>query len=133
VIKDLLLDRPQEIVILGKRLVVWRDSSQCWRVWEDKCPHRKVALSEGRIEGGDLMCSYHGWTFNGVTPLLPLLADTSTPLTQMDLGMAFKVMLGNSCANLACDSSLRLVQTLVSDNRLRELCSSANNAGTCGM
>lgn len=25
--------------------------------------HRKVPLSEGRIEGGGLQCGYHGWIF----------------------------------------------------------------------
>ncbi len=37
-----------------------------WRVFADKCPHRLVPLSEGRIESdGSLLCSYHGWRFNG--------------------------------------------------------------------
>ena len=35
----------------------------------DACPHKKVALSEGRITNGPcgslLQCSYHGWTFDG--------------------------------------------------------------------
>jgi phenylpropionate dioxygenase-like ring-hydroxylating dioxygenase large terminal subunit len=34
-------------------------------VFEDRCPHRNVPLSEGRIEeDGTLMCSYHGWRFD---------------------------------------------------------------------
>lgn len=37
-----------------------------WRVFVDQCPHRKVPLSEGRIEDdGSLLCSYHGWRFDG--------------------------------------------------------------------
>ena len=33
----------------------------------DECPHKKVALSEGRVTecGGYIQCSYHGWTFDG--------------------------------------------------------------------
>jgi phenylpropionate dioxygenase-like ring-hydroxylating dioxygenase large terminal subunit len=37
-----------------------------WRVFVDKCPHRLVPLSEGRVESdGSLLCSYHGWRFDG--------------------------------------------------------------------
>lgn len=37
-----------------------------WHAFEDKCPHRKVPLSEGRVESdGTLLCSYHGWRFDG--------------------------------------------------------------------
>jgi len=37
-----------------------------WNVFEDACPHRLAALSEGRIDEntGNLMCTYHGWTFD---------------------------------------------------------------------
>lgn len=34
----------------------------------DECPHKKVALSEGRVTecgSGYIQCSYHGWTFDG--------------------------------------------------------------------
>jgi len=37
-----------------------------WRVFQDVCPHRRVPLSEGRVErDGTLLCSYHGWRFDG--------------------------------------------------------------------
>lgn len=37
-----------------------------WRAFVDRCPHRAVPLSEGRIEDdGSLFCSYHGWRFDG--------------------------------------------------------------------
>lgn len=47
------------------RLVLWCDGAGDWHAFEDKCPHRGVALSEGRIEAGQLQCSYHGWLFDG--------------------------------------------------------------------
>ena len=37
----------------------------------DSCPHKKVALSEGRVTSGGcgpnkfIQCSYHGWAFDG--------------------------------------------------------------------
>lgn len=49
-----------------------------WRAFVDECPHRRVPLSEGRIEDdGSLLCSYHGWRFNGVgeTLVIPQVSD----------------------------------------------------------
>ena len=31
---------PHAIMLLGKRLVLWRDAQQTWRCLEDSCPHR---------------------------------------------------------------------------------------------
>eukprot|EP00439_Symbiodinium_sp_Y106_P023344 s1101_g2.t2 len=66
VIEDLDGTRPTKLQLLGEDLVAWVDGDGEWRVFEDRCPHRAVPLSEGRIEkDGTLMCSYHGWRFNG--------------------------------------------------------------------
>ena len=49
-----------------------------WRAFVDECPHRRVPLSEGRVEDdGSLLCSYHGWRFNGVgeTLVIPQVSD----------------------------------------------------------
>lgn len=51
--------------VVGKELVVWNDGQQ-WRCFEDLCPHRKVPLSEGRVEAGKLECAYHGWKFDNI-------------------------------------------------------------------
>ncbi|KAK9842714.1 hypothetical protein WJX74_001171 [Apatococcus lobatus] len=60
--------RPNPFVLLGKRMVAWRDASHTWSVLADSCPHRLARLSEGRIDpsSGSLQCSYHGWSFNGM-------------------------------------------------------------------
>ncbi|KAK9814221.1 hypothetical protein WJX72_002503 [[Myrmecia] bisecta] len=64
---DLDPKKPFGTKLLGKELVIWQDAQQQWRCFEDRCPHRLAPLSEGRIEPSDqtLMCSYHGWRFNG--------------------------------------------------------------------
>lgn len=60
------MGRPWPVTVLGTELVVWRDGEGQWRVFDDACPHRKVALSEGRVEDdGTLACAYHGWRFDG--------------------------------------------------------------------
>jgi phenylpropionate dioxygenase-like ring-hydroxylating dioxygenase large terminal subunit len=66
--------RPHPAQLLGLNLVIWNDGktvdgrkeSGKWRVFADACPHRMGPLSEGRVEeDGNLLCSYHGWRFNG--------------------------------------------------------------------
>eukprot|EP00884_Botryococcus_braunii_P006864 jgi/Botrbrau1/16179/Bobra.0244s0003.1 len=78
-IQDLDTGRPHPLELLGKRLVVWRDSRGVWNCFQDRCPHRLAPLSEGRIDsnGTTLMCSYHGWEFNdkGKCAKIPQIKD----------------------------------------------------------
>jgi phenylpropionate dioxygenase-like ring-hydroxylating dioxygenase large terminal subunit len=64
---DLDKTKPTPFTLLATDLVIWWDSTaSCWRVFEDKCPHRLAPLSEGRItDDGLLECPYHGWAFSG--------------------------------------------------------------------
>ncbi|MDY7014503.1 MAG: Rieske 2Fe-2S domain-containing protein [Cyanobacteriota bacterium] len=66
-VQDLDPAKPNRFALLGRDLVIWRDSqTQTWRVFEDRCPHRLAPLSQGRInEDGRLECPYHGWAFSG--------------------------------------------------------------------
>lgn len=65
-VKDLDPSRPHAEMLLGEKLVIWRDADSQWRCFMDECPHRLVPLSEGRIDDdGSLMCGYHGWSFGG--------------------------------------------------------------------
>ncbi len=59
--------RPQPFTLLGHPLVIWWDPrAGRWSALDDRCPHRLVPLSEGRIaEDGLLECPYHGWGFTG--------------------------------------------------------------------
>ena len=54
---------------LGQQdLAVYRDLSETVRAVEDRCPHRRLPLSMGRLtEDGSLQCPYHGWSFDGAT------------------------------------------------------------------
>lgn len=57
--------KPLPIVLLGERLVIFRDASGQARALKDRCPHRNVQLSLGRVADGTLECAYHGWRFDG--------------------------------------------------------------------
>jgi len=50
-------------VILGKRIAVFRLASGQLGALEDSCPHRRVPLSLGWVEGEILRCAYHGAEF----------------------------------------------------------------------
>jgi len=46
-------------------LVLFRDGDGKAAALLDRCPHRNVPLSAGRVADGLLECGYHGWRFDG--------------------------------------------------------------------
>lgn len=45
--------------------MLFRDAQGAPRALLDRCPHRMVPLSMGRVRGDRLVCCYHGWEFDG--------------------------------------------------------------------
>ena len=66
-VEDLDKTKPAKFTLLERDLVIWWDrQTNAWKAFDDRCPHRLVPLSEGRIaEDGLLECPYHGWAFKG--------------------------------------------------------------------
>ena len=61
-----LARQPIRKMVLGTPLVLFRDEAGTARALLDRCPHRNVPLSLGRVVGqGRLECPYHGWQFDG--------------------------------------------------------------------
>jgi phenylpropionate dioxygenase-like ring-hydroxylating dioxygenase large terminal subunit len=60
-------------------LVLFRDADGRASALLDRCPHRNVPLSAGRMADGLLECGYHGWRFDGggTCRLVPALASES--------------------------------------------------------
>lgn len=58
-----LRDAPVPIVLAGEKLVLFR-SERGPAALLDRCPHRGVALSLGRVREGCLECPFHGWRFD---------------------------------------------------------------------
>jgi phenylpropionate dioxygenase-like ring-hydroxylating dioxygenase large terminal subunit len=50
--------------IAGEPVVLYRTESGKAVALEDRCPHRKAALSLGRLEGDNVVCGYHGVTLD---------------------------------------------------------------------
>ncbi|MCY4335252.1 MAG: aromatic ring-hydroxylating dioxygenase subunit alpha [Litoreibacter sp.] len=52
------------LTMLEDRIVIYRDTKGAPVALEDACPHRKLPLSRGTLEGDHVVCGYHGLTFD---------------------------------------------------------------------
>jgi phenylpropionate dioxygenase-like ring-hydroxylating dioxygenase large terminal subunit len=61
---ELVADAPPvRLMLLGEKLVAFRDSAGRIGIMDHQCPHRCASLFFGRNEAGGLRCAYHGWKF----------------------------------------------------------------------
>ncbi|MBD1886409.1 aromatic ring-hydroxylating oxygenase subunit alpha [Microcoleus vaginatus] len=56
--------QPVAAKIWNRAIVLFRDSSGKINALEDRCPHRQVKLSHGKVKGDLIECAYHGWRLN---------------------------------------------------------------------
>ena len=86
--------RPLRVVVAGEPIVLFRAGADVIGALLDRCPHRGVALSLGRVgSDGCLECAFHGWRFaatgeNRLAPLNPdakrdQLGATALPVRQV--------------------------------------------------
>lgn len=69
-------------VLADQPMALWRSSAGAVQAWEDRCPHRGVPLSMGRIEGEQLACAYHGWQYaaqDGRCKFIPAMPNQPVP------------------------------------------------------
>ncbi len=62
---DRLTDAPLPFTLLGTSIVLFRDAAGGTSALIDRCCHRTATLSKGRLEAGNIVCPYHGWTYAG--------------------------------------------------------------------
>ncbi|HUH86215.1 MAG TPA: Rieske 2Fe-2S domain-containing protein [Stellaceae bacterium] len=55
---------PMRLLLLGEKLLAFRDSAGRVGVMDQRCPHRCASLFLGRNEENGLRCVYHGWKFD---------------------------------------------------------------------
>lgn len=55
---------PMRLMLLGEKLVAFRDTSGKVGIFDHRCPHRCASLFFGRNEEGGIRCAYHGWKFD---------------------------------------------------------------------
>ncbi len=77
--------------ITGDPVVLYRTEAGQVAAMEDRCPHRRAALSKGRLVGDDIQCGYHGITFDcsgacvripGQEEIPPALAVRTYPIAE---------------------------------------------------
>ncbi len=62
---DLTPDSPTKFVrILGENLVLFQTPKGEIGLLDDRCSHRGVSLSYGRVEARGIACAYHGWLYD---------------------------------------------------------------------
>lgn len=67
--------------LLGRDLVLWRESDGTAHAWEDLCMHRGARLSKGCVRNDTVVCPYHGWRYDGSAKctLIPSTPDLPVP------------------------------------------------------
>jgi phenylpropionate dioxygenase-like ring-hydroxylating dioxygenase large terminal subunit len=86
---------PVGIRVAGEKVVLFRGEGGTFGALVDRCPHRGVALSLGKVgDDGCLACPFHGWRFgpDGTARHVPLNPDaklerlSATPLPVREIG-----------------------------------------------
>ncbi len=74
---------PLAVKLLERELVVARLADGSLTALDDRCAHRSTRLSVGTVDGCELRCAYHGWTWagNGHCTSIPSLPDGPIPAT----------------------------------------------------
>jgi len=62
--KELRRGRPLGVTRMGEKLVFWRGESGGVCCLRDKCAHRGVQLSCGKVVHDDIMCPFHGFRYD---------------------------------------------------------------------
>lgn len=82
--RDLPAARVMRAMVDQQDLVVWRSAGGTLAAWDNRCPHRGMALSHGFVRGENLACLYHGWHFgceSGGCSLIPSHPELTPPET----------------------------------------------------
>lgn len=54
----------KEVTFWKQSFAIFRGEDGRVRALENRCAHRQLKLSLGNVDGCELTCGYHGWTFN---------------------------------------------------------------------
>ncbi len=61
---DALKSGPLPFRLMGENIVLFLDAEGQPAALADRCCHRTAQLSKGWIEDGNIVCGYHGWTYD---------------------------------------------------------------------
>jgi phenylpropionate dioxygenase-like ring-hydroxylating dioxygenase large terminal subunit len=72
-------DEPLARTFLGEPVVLYRTSGGAAVALEDRCCHRHLPLSMGRVAGDEIECGYHGLKFDGTGVCSHVPGQTQVP------------------------------------------------------
>lgn len=74
---ELVAEAILPVTLWEQPIALFRDGTGAVHALEDRCPHRHVKLSHGRLVQDTIECAYHGWRFNssGLCTHVPYLQD----------------------------------------------------------
>src|SRR4051812_11299276 len=70
-------NKPLARTIIGEPVVLIRTSAGV-AAFEDRCPHRRMPLSQGSVIDDRLVCAYHGLTFDSLGNCVKVPGQAST-------------------------------------------------------
>jgi phenylpropionate dioxygenase-like ring-hydroxylating dioxygenase large terminal subunit len=65
-----LADGPKPFRLMNEDIVLFLGADDQPAALRDRCCHRTAKLSKGRMDGGNIVCGYHGWTYDRAGKLL---------------------------------------------------------------
>ena len=94
--KEVKKNRVLGVKRLGQNMVVWRDSKGIPGVALDKCPHRGIKLSCGKVHHDHLQCPFHGFEYDqtGKCKFIPANGK-ATPVPEQIRATAYQVKEAN--------------------------------------
>lgn len=75
---DEVKGKPHPAELMGRSLVIFRGRDGVG-ILEDRCPHRNVPLSQGKVAGDAVACPYHGWQFDAAGDCVNVPGASSCP------------------------------------------------------
>src|SRR3984885_1196038 len=77
---------PVRVMLLGEKLIAFRDSNGQVGLLQNHCPHRGASLFFGRNEESGLRCVYHGWKFDTAGNCLDMPKHQPEPVLRTRCG-----------------------------------------------
>jgi phenylpropionate dioxygenase-like ring-hydroxylating dioxygenase large terminal subunit len=63
--KNVKRGQVKEVVWWKQSIAIFRGQDGGMNAIENRCAHRQLKLTEGHVEGCQLVCPYHGWQYDG--------------------------------------------------------------------
>ncbi len=78
-IGDIDEGKSQVVNANGKEMALFKIDGKIYAI-ENVCPHRGGPLAEGYVEGSEITCPWHAWTFDVKTGICQTVPDMKQPV-----------------------------------------------------